>query len=252
MKLSIKTLFTAAAFALLATSVNAKTLKDGVLTVGTEGTYSPFSFYNDKNELTGFDVEIAQAVAEKLGLKIDYVTAPWDAMLAAFDAGKSDVVFNQVTITDSRKPKYNFSTPYTITHAVIITHKDNADIHSFSDLKGKKNASAATSNWGELAKSHGAELVTVDGFSKEAELVINKRADTILQDDVILLDYLKQRPNAPLKIAFTSEESNQQAALVKKDNTELLDQINKALAELKAEGKLKAISEKYFGKDITE
>lgn len=91
------------AFAVLA---NASTLKPGVLTVATEGTYAPFSYYNDKNELVGYDVDIAKAVAKKLNLKIYFLTAPWDAMLAAFDSGKADAVFNQVSITDERKKKY--------------------------------------------------------------------------------------------------------------------------------------------------
>ena len=125
------------AFAVLA---NARTLKPGVLTVATEGTYAPFSYYNDKNELVGYDVDIAKAVAKKLNLKIDFLTAPWDAMLAAFDSGKADAVFNQVSITDERKKKYEFSEPYTVTYGAIIVKKDNNSIKSFNDLKGKKNA----------------------------------------------------------------------------------------------------------------
>ncbi len=86
----------------MALNLQAKTIKDGVLTVATEGTYAPFTFYNDKNELVGYDVDIARAVAQKLNLKVEFLTAPWDAMLAAFDAGKADVVFNQVSINEDR------------------------------------------------------------------------------------------------------------------------------------------------------
>ncbi len=86
MKNLIKTLL---ACALLICVANAKTLREGTLKVATEGTFSPFSYYNDKNELVGYDVDVARAVAEKLGLKIEFLTAPWDAMLAAFDAGKA-------------------------------------------------------------------------------------------------------------------------------------------------------------------
>ena len=163
MKNLIKTLL---ACALLICVANAKTLREGTLKVATEGTFSPFSYYNDKNELVGYDVDVARAVAEKLGLKIEFLTAPWDAMLAAFDAGKADAVFNQVSITDERKKKYEYSVPYTVVYGAIIVHKDNNDIKSFEDLKGKKNADSATSNWAQVAKKYGAQNVTVDSFAK--------------------------------------------------------------------------------------
>ena len=236
----------------MALNLQAKTIKDGVLTVATEGTYAPFTFYNDKNELIGYDVDIARAVAQKLNLKVEFLTAPWDAMLAAFDAGKADVVFNQVSITDERKKKYAFSVPYTVTFGAIITRKDNNDIKSFADLKGKKSVHSATSNWAAIAEKNGATVVVADGFSKGVELIISKRADDTINDNVTFFDYIKQRPNAPLKIAYTSNEPMPTAALLKKGNTELLEAINKALDELKAEGKISEISMKYFGKDISK
>ena len=236
----------------MALNLQAKTIKDGVLTVATEGTYAPFTFYNDKNELVGYDVDIARAVAQKLNLKVEFLTAPWDAMLAAFDAGKADVVFNQVSITDERKKKYAFSVPYTVTFGAIITRKDNNDIKSFADLKGKKSVHSATSNWAAIAEKNGATVVVADGFSKGVELIISKRADDTINDNVTFFDYIKQRPNAPLKIAYTSNEPMPTAALLKKGNTELLEAINKALDELKAEGKISEISMKYFGKDISK
>ena len=243
-------LLTFAGLALL-TNANAKTIQEGVLKVATEGTYSPYSFHDEKGELTGYDVDIAKAVADKLGLKVEFVEAPWDAMLAAFDAGKADVVFNQVSITDERKKKYEFSEPYTVPRAVLITHKDTQDIKGFDDLKGKKSAHSATSNWAQIAEKHGAQVVVVDGFSKGVELIAQKRADATINDDVTFLDYVKQRPNAPIKVVFTGE-AIPTAALAHKDNAELIAQINKALSELKSSGKLKEISEKYFGKNISE
>ena len=236
----------------MALNLQAKTIKDGVLTVATEGTYAPFTFYNDKNELVGYDVDIARAVAQKLNLKVEFLTAPWDAMLAAFDAGKADVVFNQVSINEDRKKKYGMSVPYTMPYPVIVVHKDNNDIKSFADLKGKKSVHSATSNWAAIAEKNGATVVVADGFSKGVELIISKRADDTINDNVTFFDYIKQRPNAPLKIAYTSNEPMPTAAIVKKGNTELLEAINKALDELKAEGKISEISMKYFGKDISK
>ena len=249
MKNLIKTLL---ACALLICVANAKTLHEGTLKVATEGTFSPFSYYNDKNELVGYDVDVARAVAKKLGLKIEFLTAPWDAMLAAFDAGKADAVFNQVSITDERKKKYEYSVPYTVVYGAIIVHKDNNDIKSFEDLKGKKNADSATSNWAQVAKKYGAQNVTVDSFAKSMELLIARRVDTVVRDNTVFYDFLKQRPDAPIKIAAKLKDVDYSAAIVQKGNKELADQINKALNELKAEGKLKEISLKYFGKDVSE
>jgi len=249
MKNLIKTLLVCA---LLICVVNAKTLREGTLKVATEGTFSPFSYYNDKNELVGYDVDVARAVAEKLGLKIEFLTAPWDAMLAAFDAGKADAVFNQVSITDERKKKYEYSVPYTVVYGAIIVHKDNNDIKSFEDLKGKKNADSATSNWAQVAKKYGAQNVTVDSFAKSMELLIARRVDTVVRDNTVFYDFLKQRPDAPIKIAAKLKDVDYSAAIVQKGNKELANQISKALNELKAEGKLKEISLKYFGKDVSE
>ena len=237
--------------AFLTLNLNAKTIKEGVLTIATEGTYAPFSYYDDKNELKGYDVDIAREVAKKLNLKIEFLTAPWDAMLAAFDAGKADAVFNQVSVTDERKKKYDYAQPYTVVHGAIITHKDNDDIKSFDDLKGKKNADSATSNWAKVAASYGAQNVTVDSFSKSMELLVSKRVDAVVRDNIVFYDFIKQRPGAPVKIAAEGSDTDYTAPIVQKGNTELVDQISKAIEELKNEGKLAEISIRYFGKDVS-
>ena len=237
--------------AFLTLNLNAKTIKEGVLTIATEGTYAPFSYYDDKNELKGYDIDIAREVAKKLNLKIEFLTAPWDAMLAAFDAGKADAVFNQVSVTDERKKKYDYAQHYTVVHGAIITHKDNDDIKSFDDLKGKKNADSATSNWAKVAASYGAQNVTVDSFSKSMELLVSKRVDTVVRDNIVFYDFIKQRPDAPVKIAAEGSDTDYTAPIVQKGNTELAGQISKAIEELKNEGKLAEISIRYFGKDVS-
>ena len=231
--------------AFLTLNLNAKTIKEGILTIATEGTYAPFSYYDDKNELKGYDVDIAREVAKKLNLKIEFLTAP------AFDAGKADAVFNQVSVTDERKKKYDYAEPYTVVHGAIITHKDNDDIKSFDDLKGKKNADSATSNWAKVAARYGAQNVTVDSFSKSMELLVSKRVDTVVRDNIVFYDFIKQRPGAPVKIAAEGSDTDYTAPIVQKGNTELADQISKAIEELKNEGKLAEISISYFGKNVS-
>ena len=173
-------------------------------------------------------------------------------MLAAFDSGKADAVFNQVSITDERKKKYEFSEPYTVTYGAIIVKKDNNSIKSFNDLKGKKNADSATSNWAKVAASYGAQNVTVDSFAKSMELLIAGRVDTVIRTNVVFYDFIKERPNAPVKIAATGTDKDYAGVAIQKGNTELKEQINKALDELSKEGKLKEISLKYFGIDVSK
>lgn len=223
-----------------------------VLRVGTEGTYSPFSYRDDNDKLTGFDVDVAKAVAKKMDYEVKFVEAPWDSMLAAFDAKKTDVVFNQVSITDERKEKYLFSTPYSVSHPALIVNKDNDDIKDFSDLKGKTAAQSLTSNYAQMAEDLGADISSVDGFSKAVELVGDNRAAATLNDDVTYYDYLKQKPNAPIKIVKTSDESTEVAAMFHKDDKDLADKVDKAIKELKEDGILTKLSEKYFDKDITK
>lgn len=222
------------------------------LTVGTEGTYSPFSYRDDNNKLKGYDVDVAKAVAKEMGYKIKFVEAPWDSMLAAFDAGKSDVVFNQVGVTAERKEKYAFSTPYSISHSALIVKKGNKDIKTFKDLDGKNSAQSLTSNYATMAEDYGATIVSTDGFSKSVELVESGRADATLNDDVVYYDYLKQKPDANIKLVKTSKTAVKTAALVHKDDKALLKKINKALKTLKKDGTLTKISEKYFDKDISK
>ncbi|REC32364.1 amino acid ABC transporter substrate-binding protein [Enterococcus pseudoavium] len=223
-----------------------------VLRVGTEGTYSPFSFRDDKDQLTGYDVDVAKAVAKKIDYKIKFVEAPWDSMLAAFDAKKSDVIFNQVSVTPERKEKYLFSTPYSVSHPALIVNKDNDEIKDFVDLKGKTSAQSLTSNYAQMAEELGAEISSVDGFSKAVELVGDNRADATLNDDVTYYDYLNQKPNAPIKIVKTSDEATEVAAMFHKGDEKLVEKVDKAIKELEADGTLTKLSEKYFKKDISK
>ncbi|MDN6517516.1 MAG: amino acid ABC transporter substrate-binding protein [Enterococcus sp.] len=223
-----------------------------VLRVGTEGTYSPFSYRDDNDKLTGYDVDVAKAVAKKIGYKVTFVEAPWDSMLAAFDAKKSDVIFNQVSITPEREEKYLFSTPYSVSHPALIVNKDNNEIKDFSDLKGKTSAQSLTSNYAQMAEDLGADISSVDGFSKAVELVGDKRADATLNDDVTYYDYLNQKPDAPIKIVKTSDESTKVAAMFHKGDEKLAEEVDKAIKELEADGTLTKLSEQYFKKDISK
>ena len=133
--------------------------QSGVLRVGTEGTYSPFSFHDPAtNELTGYDVEIITAVAQRMGVKAEFVEAPWDAIFASLIADRFDVVANQVTKNAERGARYALSEPYTFSDGVIVTRTADTSITSLADLKGKTTAQSSTSNWAKVASAAGAKV----------------------------------------------------------------------------------------------
>lgn len=225
----------------------------GVLTVGIEGTYPPYTYHDEStDELKGYDVEIAQAIADKLGVKTEFVETKWDSIIAGLDAKRYDAIINQVSITPERQEKYDFSEPYTYTRGVLIVNEDNSSIKSFEDLNGKSSAQTATSNWAGTAESFGATIVGTDGFNQSIELVLTGRADATINDDVTFYDYKNVKSDAKVKIAAYSDDISKSAVLIRKGNEEFVKAVNDALAELSAEGKLKEISEKYFGVDVSQ
>lgn len=120
-----------------------KIKSSGTIRIGTEGTYAPFTFHDTSGKLVGFDVEIGEAVAEKLGVKAEFIEGKWDGLIAGIDADRYDAVINQVGITEARQQKYAFSEPYIASKAVLIVRDNNEEIKGFADLKGKKAAQSA-------------------------------------------------------------------------------------------------------------
>ena len=223
----------------------------GVLKIGTEGTYAPFSYHDASGKLVGFDVEIGEAIAKKIGVQAEFVEGKWDGLIAGIDAKRYDVVINQVSVSPERQAKYDFSTPYITSKAVVLVKSDSA-IASFADLKGKKAAQSLTSNFGKLAQAAGAELVATDGFNQSVELVLSGRADATINDSISFLDFKKHKPDAPLKIAATQDNADHAAVLLAKGQPELLTAINEALAAAQQDGTYLQISHKYFGADVSK
>lgn len=224
----------------------------GVIKIGTEGTYPPFTFHDAANKLVGFDVEIGQAIASKLGVKAEFLEGKWDGLIAGLDARRYDAVINQVGITEARKAKYDFSQPYIASKAVLIVKEGNDSIKSFDDLKGKKAAQSLTSNFGKLAEQAGASLVGTDGFDQSIQLVLNGRADATINDSLSFLDFKKHKPDAPVKIAAEQKDAEYSGVIVRKGNPELVAAINKALDEIKADGTYARIANTYFGADVSK
>ena len=224
----------------------------GVLKIGTEGTYAPFTFHDASGALVGFDVEIGAAVAEKLGVKPEYLEGKWDGLIAGLDANRYDVVINQVGITDERKQKYDFSEPYIASKAVLIVKSDDDSIKGFADLKGKRAAQSLTSNFGKLATASGAELVGTDGFDQSIQLVLTGRADATINDSLSFLDFKKQKPDAPVKIVAEQADADHSGIIFRKGDAELKAALDKAIADIQADGTYQKISDKYFGADVSK
>jgi cystine transport system substrate-binding protein len=226
----------------------------GVIKIGTEGTYAPFTYHDASGQLTGFDVDIGRAIAKRLGVKLEFVEGKWDGLIAGLDANRYDAVINEVAITDARKAKYDFSAPYIASHAALIVRSDNESIRTFDDLKGKKSANTLTSNFGKIAKDHGADVVGVQGFNESIDLLTSGRVDATVNDSLSFLDFKKHKPDAKVKIAAidNSADSEFSGVLIQKGNPQLLAAIDKALAQIKADGTYLNISEKYFGKDVSK
>ena len=229
-----------------------KKVKDsGVLTVGTEGTYRPFS-YHEGNELTGYDVEVIEAVGEKMGVEVKFQETQWDAIFAGLDAGRFDVIANQVSINPEREEKYLFTQPYTVSTGVVVTKSENTDITSFATLKDKTTAQSLTSNFYETAKDAGAKVEPVEGWAQSITLLKQGRVDATVNDKLTFLDAQKTNPDDSIKIAAESEEKSESAVALRKGSTELAEAIDSALDELRADGELAKISEKYFGEDVSK
>jgi cystine transport system substrate-binding protein len=224
----------------------------GVFKIGTEGTYAPFTYHDTDNKLVGFDVEIGEEIAKRLGVKAEFVEGKWDGLIAGLDVKRYDAVINQVGITEERKAKFDFSDPYIASRAALIVREDNADIKGFADLSGKRAAQSLTSNYGKIAEAAGAALVGTDGFDQSIALVVQGRADATINDSLSFLDFKKKQPNAPVKIAATEDDASYSGVIVRKGDPELVAAINQALKDIKADGTYQKIADKYFGQDVSQ
>lgn len=225
----------------------------GVITVGVEGTYAPFTYHDEDGTLTGFDVELAETIAERLGVEAEFLESGWDSLLAAVDSGRLDTVINDVSVTEERKEAYDFSDPYLYIPQQVVVPADNEDIKTLEDLDGKTVATNITNAYATELEKLGLTIVPISTSEEAATLVVSGRADVCMFSPIILNEYEAQHGEGKLKVAFRIEGEEEVIAIpVRKGETELVYAINEILAELDKEGFLVDLSEKYFGGDYTK
>ena len=230
-----------------------KIKNDGKIVFAMEGAWAPWTYHDESGELVGFDTEVGKAIAEKLGVEAEFVEGEWDGLFAGLDTGRYDAIINGVEVTEERTQKYDFTDAYAYIKTALVVKSDNEDIKTFTDLAGKKTSNSLNSTYMIMAQEYGAEVEGVDLLSQTMDMVISGRADATLNAEVSVYDYLKEQPDAEIKIVDLTEDASEVSIPLRKgdESADLREAINNALKELREEGTLAEISNKYFGADIT-
>ncbi|SEN45532.1 cystine transport system substrate-binding protein [Pseudomonas sp. ok272] len=228
--------------------------KAGVINIGLEGTYPPFSFVDANGQLAGFEVELSQALAKEMGVKVKLQPTKWDGILAALESKRLDAVVNQVTISEERKKKYDFSQPYTVSGIQALTGKKDAGKYLTPEsLSGHKVGVGLGTNYEQWLKANvpGAIVKTYDDDPTKFQDLMVGRTDAILVDRLAALEMVGKTGDklAVSGPAFSRQESG---IAIRQGEPELLAALNTALDKLRADGTLAKLSQKYFGSDVTQ
>ena len=221
------------------------TVEPGKLIMSTNAAFPPYEMTTDSGEFEGIDIETAQAIADKLGLELQIDDMDFDAALLAVQQGKSDMVMAGVTVTDERQNVMDFTDSYATGIQSIIV-KEDSDIASVDDLAGKKiGTQRGTTGYLYCSDDFGDEnVVAYDDGLTAVQMLNNGQVDCVVIDNAPAKEFIAANPG--LKLLDTAYVEESYAIGVGKGNTELKDAINTALEELKADGTLQAIVDKYI------
>ncbi|MES2901823.1 MAG: transporter substrate-binding domain-containing protein [Pseudomonadota bacterium] len=225
----------------------------GTLKIAMEGTYPPFNYKDQKTgQLAGYDVDVANLIAARLGVKAAFVTTEWSAILAGLAAGKYDVIVSQVGITDKRQQAFDFSAPYTYSSPQLIVRKNDKALYAkLADLKGKKVGVGQGSVFEQQVKAvPGIEVKSYPAAPENLQDLAIGRVDAALNDS-LMVAYLLKNSTLPIQAGARVGNVERMGVAMKKGNPGLKAAIDKALQDAGADGTLKAISLKWFGSDVS-
>ena len=231
-------------------------VKKDVINIGTEGVYAPFTFTNEKGQLTGYDIEVITEAAKRAGIKINFIPTPWDSMFLGLESKKYDIIANQIGKNPDREKKYLFSESYLISGVQIIVKNNRNDIKSLEDLKGKKVGTSVGSNYNKILtdfdKKKEIKLVYYDGdVTQIFQELKSGRIDATLNDRLTVNDNVKK---LGLNVKTTGKVIDEVPSyfVFRKDSADLKAKIDKALLAMKKDGTLAKISKKWFTADYTK
>lgn len=229
----------------------ARIQENGSIRIGLEGTYRPYAFHDDSGELVGFEKDIADKIAEGLGVTPEYIETEWDSLIAGLDVDRYDLVINNVGITEERQQKYAFTEPYAQSIGRIAVPEDS-EVQTAEELEGKRSAQTATSNWAQQMEKLGAEIVPVQGFAEAIELVVQGRVDATANDFISFQTYQEEHPDAAFRLLDAELPTDVTVGVImQQEQQPLLDAVDEILAGMKEDGSLAAIYEQWVGQDIT-
>jgi polar amino acid transport system substrate-binding protein len=220
------------------------------LVMGTESTFPPYEFRNEKNEVVGFDVDLANAIAKKLNRELKIEDMAFDALIPALLSNKIDMVVAGMTITEERKKKVAFSDPYYETGLVFVVRADDNRIKTPDDLKGKTlSTQTGTTSDIQASKIEGVNMKRFQQFTDAFLEVSAGRADACIVNEPTAIDYVSKHPEVKIagKLLFEGTERQFNGIAVRLEDKELLNGINKALKELKDSGEYDKMVDKWFG-----
>lgn len=223
----------------------------GKLVVGLDDAYPPMGFRDENNNLVGFDIDMGAEIEKRLGIKIEWQPTNWDGVIGSLQAKKFDVIISGMTITDERKKEIAFSDPYVKAGQVIVVKSNNDTIKSADDLKGKVVATQLGSSAQSIVE--GMTDVKDKKFYNAFPEAFNDleigRIDALIADATLAPHYMTQKEGAYKVVGTISEEF--MGIGMRQEDVQLREQLNKVIQEMKADGTLKKISEKWFGYDVT-
>lgn len=226
------------------------------IVVGLDDTFAPMGFRDDKNELVGFDIDMAKEAAKRLGIQVEFKPIDWSSKEVELNSKKIDVIWNGLSITEERKKNIAFTKPYMVNRQIIVV-LPNSNIKTKADLAGKVVGTQDGSSSVDAINADPATAKTFKEIKKFPDFVSALtdlkagRVQAVVIDEVVGKYYLAKKPGeyALIKDDFGSEEFG---IGLRKDDTQLLEKIQKALDDMKKEGKSSEISKKWFGEDIVK